>query len=485
MASQGESLPEPAGQVDLTGITFAIPADEAGLIASAAASAPRAAPGPLPTLPAPVFPQAPGSAQASAPPTPDLQHSPGSLVGLVIGAGLDRAWVTAFAEAIGVSPDEVDLSLLGCISSADAEEVVANLALNGVRATIGQRTLFSRLIRRAVIGVNTAVAQSLVPVPPAQTAKPPPSAGGEEYRYSDFIDQTMPGTFRLRPAEEVARLRQHYRTVTGGEPSDAARPTAEQICALLVRLDAGRSLYVDFAVWTPWNSRVQKLHRFTAQVFVNGALQTQQLRGPSTFAGWMASWAVFRSAVIMTGRVTPAEVDAYSEGIKDLTDLFPGAWGLIHQADEVMRSEMWARLHEEMLVQPISGVSVTSPWGWILRSTAFGSNEVRFLNFWQKRVTWPLTTRNAEAASRKALELERAPVDVFALAGSSSSSAALDPRGPPAPRLKPDPQAKAIPGGAGQGKRATRAQPGAKHGEAEPSGEPFKKRGKRGRRNQK
>ena len=169
--------------------------------------------------------------------------------------------------------------------------------------------------------------------------RPPFSIGGEDYRFSDYLDQTMPGTFKLRPAEEIAKLCQLYRNVTGGEPSDASRPTAEQICALLYRLEAGRSLYVDFAVWTPWNGRMQKMHRFAAQVFVNGALQTQQLRGPSTFNGWMASWSVFRAAVIMTGRVTPSDVDAYSDGIRELMDLFPDAWGLVHQADEVMRSE--------------------------------------------------------------------------------------------------------------------------------------------------
>ena len=116
-----------------------------------------------------------------------------------------------------------------------------------------------------------------------------------------------------------------------------------------------------------------------------------------------------------------------------LSNLFPEAWGVIRQADEVMRAEQWARIHEDMLVDPIPGVDVQNPWGWILRSTAFGSENVRYLQYWQKRVVLPLTTRNAAAAARKAQEIEGAPVDVFAIATSSSSSS-----GPPHPKASQD-----------------------------------------------
>ena len=84
---------------------------------------------------------------------------------------------------------------------------------------------------------------------------------------------------------------------------------------------------------------MQKLHRFTAEVFVQGVLQSQQLKGPSTFKGWEVGWSVFRSAAIMTTVASPSEIDAYSSGIRALVGLFPDAWGIIHQADEVMRAE--------------------------------------------------------------------------------------------------------------------------------------------------
>ena len=223
---------------------------------------------------------------------------------------------------------------------------------------------------------------------------------------------------------------------------------------------------MDFSVWTPWNTRVQKVQRFAAQVFVGSTLQSQQLRGPSTFRGWEDCWAVFRAAAIMTGHASPAELDAYSWGIRSLVDLFPEAWGVIHQADEVMRAEQWAMIHEEPLVTPIPGVSTSKPWGWILRNTAFGSKNVEYLQFWNMRVVLPLTTRNAGAAARKAHELERSSIDVFAIAGGSSSS--TDPPRPKAPqsdwvpRPKFQPKAKATPNpwvraqdtSKGKGKRA-------------------------------
>ena len=117
---------------------------------------------------------------------------------------------------------------------------------------------------------------SLPPAAPAPSrAAPSFSSGGEDYRFADFIDQVMPGTFKLQPPEAIAGYRKAHHTLTGGDPPDAARPTSEQLCALHFRLAAGRSPYTDFAVWTPWNARVQKQNRFTAQAFVQGVLQSQ------------------------------------------------------------------------------------------------------------------------------------------------------------------------------------------------------------------
>ena len=90
------------------------------------------------------------------------------------------------------------------------------------------------------------------------------------------------------------------------------------------------------------------------------------------------------------------------------------------------------------------------------------------MQFWQMKVVLPLTNRSGPNALRKALELEDASVDVFAVAGSSSSSTTpwrpkAQPPQPPsgsewgtqpnvAPKKRPQPQPAWVPGGKVPGK---------------------------------
>ena len=74
----------------------------------------------------------------------------------------------------------------------------------------------------------------------------------DDFKCSDVLDSTMTGSFKLRPGEELARLRAHHRTTTGDDPPSNERPSSEQLSALTHRLDTRGTIYVDLSVWMPF-----------------------------------------------------------------------------------------------------------------------------------------------------------------------------------------------------------------------------------------
>ena len=45
--------------------------------------------------------------------------------------------------------------------------------------------------------------------------------------------------------------------------------------------------------------------------------------------------------MITLGAASVSTLDHYKNGIKDLATYYPDAWGVVFQADNVMRSEHW------------------------------------------------------------------------------------------------------------------------------------------------
>ena len=59
---------------------------------------------------------------------------------------------------------------------------------------------------------------------------------------------------------------------------------------------------------------------------------------------------------------SPATLDRYALGIRNLLLRHPGEWGLICVADDIARGEQWARLMEEAKADPDFDESDTMPW---------------------------------------------------------------------------------------------------------------------------
>ena len=285
--------------------------------------------------------------------------------------------------------DTTEPAHLAFIPDSDLDAAVLNAKIEGESLSAlqkGQMNYFIKFLREVM---NHAGA----PPPGAAAsgtslAAPPPEA--EKRKISDVLDQVDDGPYQPLPAEKVAALRQFHRDVTGGDPPDNERPTAEQLSALVHRIGSGKAPYADFAVFGPYGRRQAKIMRFTAQVFVAGELVTHQLKGPSSYASWRASWNVFRAAMIMANGASPATLDRYSRGIEELTTLFPHAWGIIALADETMRAERW-----DITMENSKGEAT---WEDIIARTAYGSDGP-FAHWWYMHVVGPLTTGARQATS--------------------------------------------------------------------------------------
>ena len=182
-------------------------------------------------------------------------------------------------------------------------------------------------------------------------------------------------------------MRQTHRDVTGDAPPESERPSSDQLAALKTRLEAGESPYVDFALWTPFGKRGAKLRKFDSQVFVDNELRNRPLTGPSNFDAWLASWKVFRSAMIMQGAASPAILDKYANGIRDLANIHPGSWGIIFVAGELNRFERWENIFEELQdgddeFRKQAGFKADLPWNTVIKLSTFGVNFQDYSHWW-------------------------------------------------------------------------------------------------------
>ena len=232
-------------------------------------------------------------------------------------------------------------------------------------------------------------APSLAPVMvtvPAAVA-PPPST---KRKMSDVLDQVdSETTYELLDPATLGALRTSYIDSCGGPPPESAQPTSEQMSALKTRLSMGTAPYVDFAVFGPFGKRFAKHRKFDAQVFVDNALTTRLLQGPSDFAAWTGSWKVFAVAMISLKAASPATLNLYFEGIRTLVEMFPHNWGVVFQADEKVRNERWDRALENHLMT--GKVLESGTWNSIIREMSYGSPEATpaTTHWWTVNVVFP------------------------------------------------------------------------------------------------
>ena len=293
-------------------------------------------------------------------------------------------------------------------------------------------------------------------------------------KVSMVLDQADDGTYEVLDPSKRAEYRNNHVMLTGGPPPEGRAPSSDQLAALASKLLKGEAPYADFAVFTPHGRRLHRLRKFDAQVFIDGALQTRALKGPCDYASWKACWEVFRAAMVSLGEISPATLDGYERGIATLVTMFPMQWGVIFCADEIVRSEVWQTLAEEL--QDSGAWPAARPWDKVVCLSTFGGADgtFRMTHWWKIHVESPcqragsaisflqqiegtmllpmpdgMTTGSASGPPRSMSKLDRRKRQRFEELGAASSASSF----PSSPAWQPpqDKGGKSWGGGKGGG----------------------------------
>ena len=330
-----------------------------------------------------------------------------TLVDIAKDVKLKEEYLDLLLNELGLEKDE-PLDVVALAPSQGADELIGKMKKDGDPVSLGEQGRMRAFLRRVreTDAKKTEVPDEKEKKPdePAEEVplvKPP---AGDKRKKSDVLDQMDDGLYEQLDPDAKRQMRSRHREVTGGNPMALSRPTTQQLAALKSRLEAGDAPYTDFAVFGPYGNRLSKIRKFEAQVFVDGELKTRILRGPSNFESWSACWSVFRAAMIMLDKASPQVLDDYHEGIRQLSSLFPSAWGIVFTADEIMRSEQWDIIQETLVDDGAD--DQTYPWNKVIAASAFGRSSGDIRHWWDTHVVFPVQSSGAGGARVKVAEIE-------------------------------------------------------------------------------
>ena len=317
----------------------------------------------------------------------------------------DDAW-NAWLSSIGPLGNDVRiLAALPAVAvvSAVGQAVKADgSGLNPVEAT--QVGMCWRTARRAMAMQSGLEEKEFIDIDPwapvqsnqgqqSSVATRPVSSGVKEHvlKMASILDQSDESELVPPSMEEVHRWTQNFVLIMGSMPDDIEEPTPSQLAALNKRVTKLLAApYCDFAIWTPFERRAAKSHRF--RVFTplgDGRFLQRDLPGPGNFMAWSASWRVFRAAAIMLKICTLACLEAYFRHIERLVLQWPNCWGLIYTAEDTARAEKLEKWRRFWTIEQGRGRTVPSDWNqddpW---SCAFNS-VIGDDKFWSEKVHVP------------------------------------------------------------------------------------------------
>ena len=302
------------------------------------------------------------------------------------------------------------LDVVALVPSQGADELIGQLKKDANPLGLGDQGRLRAFLRRVRDEDENNKKEKVTPKETPEEEKPQDHmtkekpVAGDKRKKSEVLDQMDDGTYEQLDPDSRKKMRVRHRDVTGGNPLAASRPTAQQLAALKSRVESGDAPYTDFAVFGPYGNRLSKIRKFEAQVFVDGELKTRILRGPSNVESWSACWSVFRSAMIRLDMASPQVLDDYHEGIRQLSSLFPSAWGIVFTADEIMRSEQWDIIHETLVDEGLQDSAF--PWNKVISASAFGKATGDIRHWWDTHVLFPVQSSGAGGARVKIAEIE-------------------------------------------------------------------------------
>ena len=156
---------------------------------------------------------------------------------------------------------------------------------------------------------------------PVRVAKTP-SFVAKKLKMAHILDQGDESEFTLADAGHITFWFHNFVAITHGQPDEDEISTNEQLSALNVRVifQLG-SLYADFAVFTPYERKTTRAHRFTAYLpQQDGSWLAKEIPGPTNYQAWLYCGRVFRVACLMLKVAHEMPLDRFQRKIEKLAN---------------------------------------------------------------------------------------------------------------------------------------------------------------------
>ena len=240
----------------------------------------------------------------------------------------------------------------------------------------------------------------------------PPSLKEKVLKMSSLIDQQDESELQLVSNAIINKWLQAYMTLMGSMPDRSEEPTPAQLSALHKRVSVNDNApYVDMSIWVPFERRMSKVQKCrTYHPLGDGSFLVRDLPGPSTHQGWLASWRVFKCAALMQEIVSLAALQNYERHIEKLVMQWPGAWGLIYEADDRARAEQLERLRRQLIAEASVGRQVPTSWDPARPWSCIFQQVVEDGPYWQECVHIPAAAWIAAGSKGKPIIASEAAI---------------------------------------------------------------------------
>ena len=329
----------------------------------------------------------------------------------------------SFFELLGVQAAD-HFRVLANIPEPDLAALLEAWQVGGKAPTpaqVSQAALTGRCARVAA-GVQPTLAQLRDRALHEKPAEPAQATKTNTVKLANVLDQSNDSEVCLASTKDFEEGFKEFSRRLGGLPEPEEEVTREQFTALKALFESACPPYTDFAVWGPFNRRLQKRLKLSGLTLgEDGTLVRSELYGPPSFEEWERSFRPFRTGCIMLNQVDPANLDLYANHVRAAVQRFgAAAWPVIYQADVRARLEQIERVRrrvefEAEQAQQLGGKTAFDqkrPWNFCFRAL------VEDDRFWRKEVEQPALLILAHARSMGSALGGDAPVG----AGSSGST---------------------------------------------------------------
>ena len=199
--------------------------------------------------------------------------------------------------------------------------------------------------------------------------------------------------------EELTGFFAAYKAAFHEEPPLSHRPTREQMTLLMRRLIPSRTdpklatgkdvafPFLDMALFQPaGRTRKDRMKVEKLLPQADGSMKRIVQPGVPDHGHWLSSWLLHRTCFRCLGPcLTPAAEEAYPRLIEDMRGLYPDCWGIIVEAEELMRLERIPERLREIRADGTAGPAFQQlPLTAALSKLVVDATKDR--EFWQKHV---------------------------------------------------------------------------------------------------